>query len=647
MKPTCSTNPAFLLLLLCVATLWAATAPAHAQGKKPKPKTAAQGKPRTKTKRPQTMNDPNLLQEPQADHKLIVYQMMTRLFGNPNPTNQVYGSLEQNGVGKLNDVNATALAELRRLGITHVWYTGVIEHATMTDFSAHGIPPDDADVVKGRAGSAYAIKDYYDISPELAVDVPNRVREFEALVQRTHQAGLKAIIDFVPNHVARRYRSDAKPPGVQDLGETDNPNVAFGPNNNFYYLPGTRFQVPREYQLPDWLRIPTKDGQFDEAPAKATGNDQFTATPSVNDWFETVKLNYGVDYQNNRQKHFDPIPNTWLKMRDILRYWAGKGVDGFRCDMAEMVPVEFWAWAIPEVKKSFPEVLFIAEIYNPNEYRNYIDTGKFDYLYDKVGLYDTLKAVVQGRAGAGAIGPNWRQLQGLNYRMLRFLENHDEQRLASPHFAGRAEKGLPLMVVTATLGTGPVMLYFGQEVGEPGAGVQGFSGEDGRTSMFDYSGVPEHQKWLNGGKFDGGQLSPAQRELRSFYAKLLNLCTQHPALARGGLYDLHEANAGGRSQGYDDQRLYAYLRFTDGEKLLVIVNFDEHQAKHFRLKVPEAAFDAVGLPSYKKYRLTDLLGGQPSVDFLASEAAKTHAQEAGIGLHLPPLGTAIYRIEVR
>jgi glycosidase len=231
--------------------------------------------------------------------------------------------------------------------------------------------------------------------------------------------------------------------------------------------------------------------------------------------------------------------------------------------------------------------------------------------------------------------------------MLRFLENHDEQRLASPHFAGRAEKGLPLMVVTATLGSGPAMLYFGQEVGEPGAGVQGFSGEDGRTSMFDYSGVPEHQKWLNGGKFDGGQLSPGQRELRSFYAKLLNLCTQHPALARGGLYDLHEANASGRSQGYDDQRLYSYLRFTDGEKLLVIVNFDEHQAKHFRLKVPEAAFDAVGLPSYKKYRLTDLLGNQPSVDFLASEAAKTHAQEAGIDLQLPPLGSVIYRIEAR
>ena len=642
-------NRAILLLLLCTATLMGAGSPAVAQHKKSgkKTKTAATGVPKNTSKQPLTMNDPHLLQEPTADHKIIVYQMMTRLFGNQNTTNKIYGSLEENGVGKMNDVSATALAELRKLGISHVWYTGLIEHATMTDFTPFGIPLDDADVVKGRAGSAYAIKDYYDISPELAVQVPNRMQEFAALVERNHQAGLKVLIDFVPNHVARRYRSDAKPAGVQDLGQTDDAGKAFSPSNNFYYLPGSRFQVPREYELPEWLKILTKDGQFDEFPAKATGNDQFTATPSVNDWFETIKLNYGVDYQNNRQKHFSPIPDTWVKMRDILHYWAGKGVDGFRCDMAEMVPVEFWAWAIPEVKKSFPQALFIAEIYNPNEYRNYIDTGKFDYLYDKVGLYDTLKAVVQGRAGAGAIPPNWRQLQGINGRMLRFLENHDEQRLASPDFAGQAEKGIPLMAVTATLGSGPVMIYFGQEVGERGAGIQGFSGEDGRTSMFDYSGAPAHQQWLNGGKYDGGQLSPGQRQLRGFYTKLLNLCTQHGAIRQGGLYDLHEINATGKSEGYDDRHLYAYLRFTETEQLLIVVNFDAVNAKKFKLKIPEAGFDAIGLPSYKKYRLVDLLQQQPKVDFLAAEAAKITIPSAGIALELPPLGVGIYRIERR
>ena len=145
------------------------------------------------------------------------------------------------------------------------------------------------------------------------------------------------------NHVARQYHSDVKPKGVKDFGEDDNKNVAFDPQNNFYYIPNQAFQVTDNVPIPPGVEA----FPYVENPANATGNDVVAAKRSINDWFETIKLNYGVDYLNGRQKHFDPIPSTWLKMRDILLYWAQKGVDGFRCDMAEMVPFEFWGWVIP------------------------------------------------------------------------------------------------------------------------------------------------------------------------------------------------------------------------------------------------------------------------------------------------------------
>ncbi|MEO0334141.1 MAG: alpha-amylase family glycosyl hydrolase, partial [Bacteroidota bacterium] len=386
--------------------------------------------------------------------------------------------------------------------------------------------------------SPYAIKDYYDVNPDLAENVGNRMAEFEALVQRTHAQGLKVIIDFVPNHVARSYQSDAKTENVEDFGAGDDTNQAFSSDNNFYYIVGEPFQVPAEYQSLGDHSFPTKDGKFEENPAKATGNDQFTAQPSVNDWFETVKLNYGVDYLNGHQTHFDPIPSTWHKMLDILLYWSGRSVDGFRCDMAEMVPVEFWHWVIPQVKEVYPNIVFIAEIYNPDQYRNYIDTGSFDYLYDKVQLYDTLRAVIEERGSVHHLPDIWQFLRDKNRNMLRFLENHDEQRIASRFFGNDPHRAKSAMVVSALWHTGPVMVYFGQEVGEPAEGESGFSGDDGRTTIFDYWGVPEHQKWVNDGQFDGGQLSEEQQELRAFYQELLNLA-QEEAIRTGYFYDLH------------------------------------------------------------------------------------------------------------
>lgn len=535
--------------------------------------------------------------------KMVVYQVMTRLFGNQNTTNKQFGTIEENGVGKFSDLNEAALKGIKELGVTHIWYTGVLEHATLTDYSAFGIPLDDADVVKGRAGSPYAIKDYYDINPDLATDVKNRVGEFEQLVDRTHAQGMKVLIDFVPNHVARTYKSDAKPTGTKDLGEGDDTSVSFKPSNNFYYLPGQDFQPPANYNSLGNNSFPNKDKKYTESPAKVTGNDQFTASPGVNDWFETIKLNYGVDIQNGRKIYFDPIPNTWEKMKDILVYWANKNVDGFRCDMAEMVPVEFWNWAIPQVKAVNPEIIFIAEIYNPAEYRNYLQKGRFDYLYDKVQLYDTLRLLVNKHASAADIPVIQKSLEGINHNMLHFLENHDEQRIASPQFAGDYWKAVPAMVISATIDQGPVMIYFGQEVGEPGAGKEGFSGEDGRTTHFDYWGVPEHQKWVNGGKYDGGALSDDQKALRLFYSDILTLASNNKAITEGAYYDLTDFNI---AQGNIPAQVHVFARVSGEERLVILSGFNDKTLR-IKVKLSDEVIQAFNLNVHEAYVGRDLL----------------------------------------
>lgn len=527
------------------------------------------------------------LSEAPQKEKIIIYQMMTRLFGNTNSTNKTFGSLKENGTGTFADITPKALEEIRSLGASHVWYTGVLEHATMINQKALGIPLDDVDVVKGRAGSPYAIKDYYDVNPYLAQNPEARLEEFGELVARSHKAGLKVLIDFVPNHVARSYHSDAKPLGVVDFGENDDTSLAFSPTNNFYYLPGKQFVVPAEHNPggPD-NQLQTEDGIYAENPPKATGNDGFTATPQNWDWFETVKLNYGVDYQNERQTHFDPVPETWLQMHEILKYWATKGVDGFRCDMAEMVPVEFWEWVIPKIKTEFgEEFTFVAEIYNPAQYANYLDLGQFDYLYDKVQLYDSLKHIIQGKGSPAGLSAIWQSLRGYNGRMLRFLENHDEQRIASPGFAGDAWKAIPMMTVSATWHSGPTLVYFGQEVGEPGEGLEGFQGEDGRTTIFDFWGVPQHQKWMNDGAFDGGGLNTKEKELRDFYSTLLTFSREEPAFAKGDFYDLDSYLRTGAADNYPTQA-YTYLRHYQGKTFLVAANFSD-KAINLSFTVPQ------------------------------------------------------------
>ena len=526
--------------------------------------------------------------------KPIIYQIFPRLFGNDNTSRVPGGSIEENGCGKFAAFTPDALAAIKQLGVTHVWYTGIIEHATQTDYSHFGIRPDPKATVKGQAGSPYAIKDYYDVDPDLATSVPNRMKEFTQLVKRTHDAGLKMIIDFVPNHVARCYHSDAKPKSVVDLGEKDDTSVFFSPKNNFYYLPGTTLGGEVDWQ------------DYVESPARATGNDRFDAYPTRNDWYETVKLNYGVNYREGGRTDFYPFPSTWLKMRDILLFWAKKGVDGFRCDMAEMVPFQFWGWVIPIIKEKYPHIIFIAEVYNTWEYYNYVKHGKFDYLYDKVGLYDTLVGIIRRQQSATDITRMWQNLGELRQRMLHFMENHDEQRLASDFIAGHGRPALPAVLVSATIDTCPMMVYFGQELGERGMDAEGFSGRDGRTTIFDYWSVDTICRWRDGGAFSGRELNDGERDLRSQYARLLHIARDERAISEGDFFDLMYANP--FTADFNPHRHYAFLRKHEDELLLIVANFDEHDTE-VAVNIPTHAFDYFHLPELQSIEATELLTG--------------------------------------
>ena len=519
---------------------------------------------------------------------MTIYQVFTRLFG-ADKAGIPFGTKAQNGCGTMQDFTAKALKQIRNLGCTHIWYTGVIEHASKTDYSSYGIAVDNPDVIKGEAGSPYAIRDYYDIDPDLAKDPAKRIREFELLVERTHKAGLKVIIDFVPNHVARQYHSDSKPAGVRDLGEDDDTSCSFSPQNNFYYLHSEQLHL--DNILPG--------STYQEVPAKATGNDNFTSWPNRNDWYETIKLNYGIDIISGRQVHFCPTPDTWQKMLQILLYWASKGIDGFRCDMAEMVPVEFWEWALPQVKTAYPNIVFIAEVYNPALYRDYIHRGKFDYLYDKVGLYDTLLNVCRGQS-TQSITSCWQSVDDIREHMLNFLENHDEQRLASDFLLGCGEKALPALLVSSLMPS-PFMLYFGQELGERGMDEEGFSGRDGRTTIFDYWSVSTIRRWRNKGRFDGKQLTEEEISLQQTYQSILQLREQEPYTSEG-FYDLMYVNR-------HLHRQYAFVRHSGKKFSLIVANFS-NQEETVSINIPKHFFEFTGIKEKENKTFSNVLNGK-------------------------------------
>lgn len=555
--------------------------------------------------------------------KMIVYSVLPRLFDNRCQTRKPGGDPMENGCGKMESFSPQALEMIRSLGTTHIWYIGILEQATQTNYSDAGILPCHPEIVKGKAGSPYAVRDYYDVSPELATNIPNRMAEFHDLIERTHRAGMGVIMDFVPNHVAREYRSDVKPSGTKDLGEGDDPLVAFSPNNNFYYLPGKCLEL--DFGERSRTMMP-----YHEEPARATGNDRFSSHIDKEDWYETVKLNYGIDYLNGGSKHFDPLPDTWIRMRDILLFWASKGIDGFRCDMAEMVPVKFWEWAIPQIRERH-SVLFIAEIYRPELYESYLQAG-FDYLYDKVGMYDCLRAVICGYGSASDISRVIRQTERFADNMLYFLENHDEQRIASDFFAEDARKALPAVTIAATIGRNPFMLYFAQELGERGMDAEGFSGKDGRTTIFDYWSLDKMQRRINDGRYDTTMLSEEERLLLESYTRLLHDVCTLPSVIQGNFYDLGYANQ--NNPYFRPNREFAFLRHTTDEILLVAANFAPHEAE-IRVIIPEHAFQTMQIKDNAAFLLTDMLSGENSIGCLT--------QYAPYPLHLPAYGYALHR----
>ena len=606
-------------------------------------------------KESKTMSEP-ISHTIEVKKKKVVYQVFTRLFGNTNTTNKPWGTIEENGVGKFNDFTYKALNEIKNLGVTHIWYTGVPHHDVITDYTKYGISNDDPDVVKGRAGSPYAVKDYYNVNPDLADNPQNRLEEFKALIDRSHEVGLKVIIDIVPNHIARNYQGLTNPKGVKDFGAADDKTLAYHVNNNFYYNPGETFKVPvfeGNYKPLGGDKHPLSDNEFDENPAKWTGNGSRLSQPNMGDWYETVKINYGVTSEGKNdfdklpngfenkdyQEHFEfwkdkTIPNSWIKFRDIALYWIDLGVDGFRYDMAEMVPVEFWSFMNSSIKMQNSDAFLLAEVYNPSLYRYYIKKGKMDYLYDKVQLYDTIRHVMQGYGKTDNIPPIQEDLKDIEHQMLHFLENHDEQRIASSGFAGNAEKGKPAMVVSATISTSPTMIYFAQEVGEDGSEETGF-GDPTRTSIFDYVGVPAHQRWMNNKQFDGGQLTEDEKTLRDFYKRLLNFTIESSALA-DKYQDIHLYNRK-NTKGYSDKVL-SFVRWSADEKLIVISNFDDSKGYQFNLQIPEDIINKWGL-NEGSYKVQDELYKEFSSELNVND-------DVGIvHIKLNPLESVILKIQ--
>ncbi|MGB3724978.1 MAG: alpha-amylase family glycosyl hydrolase [Glaciecola sp.] len=590
----------------------------------------------------------------QGSGKPVIYQVFTRLFGNDNDTNKAWGSIEENGIGKFTDFTDQALLGIAELGTSYVWYTGVPHHAVINDYTQYGISLDDPDVVKGRAGSPYAVKDYYNVNPDLAQNPHNRMQEFEDLIARTHKHNMKVIIDIVPNHVARQYESLNLPEGQTNFGANDDTSVEYSKHNNFYYIQGQDFNVPdgeNGYLPLGGEAHPLADGKFVESPAKWTGNGSREAKPKANDWYETVKVNYGVkpdgsydfaqlpsEYANkDHSEHYafwqqqTDLPDSWLKFETIVHFWLEKGVDGFRYDMAEMVPVEFWSYLNSSIKHKHPDALLLAEVYNPSLYRDYIKLGKMDYLYDKVEFYDSLKLVMQGKGPSQALEDIQHSMHDIEPHMLHFLENHDEQRIASEPFAGDAEKGKPALVVSALISRSPTMLYFGQDVGEDGSEETGF-GDPSRTTIFDYAGVPAHQRWMNNGSFDGAALTDAEKELRKFYIDVMNISAEHPAML-GEYASVHSFNIE-QNQGYTEKQ-FAFVRYTNNTALIVVSNFSD-QAVSFPLALPQTVIDKWQLSSAPS-NVVDLIDEhENSLSYDQSSAI--------IDISLAPLASNVYEL---
>lgn len=624
-----------------------------------------------------------------GESRLRIYQLFVRLFGNTNETRKQNGTLAENGVGKFNDINNAALKSLREMGFTHLWLTGVLQQATGTDYSNIGQPADDPDLLKGIAGSPYAIKDYFDVCPDYAAKPEHRLEEFRSLLDRIHSHGMKALIDFVPNHVARSYDSDVKPAlnfGAKgNDGAGDNMSILFSPQNNFFYLRPDRSGPP--------LRLPTcKDGRTisptcqiagmkcdglfngEMAFGRVTGNNVVSWTPTIHDWYETVKLNYGFDFTGssettrqypNANASDETLPDTWKKMNGVLEYWQAMGVDGFRCDMSHMVPPEFWNWVIAKARARHVDVVFIGEAYDNDPAKvpgvdpviSKLNWGASNVMFDLLNAgfnavyddptYRAIKKIYEGPGWANDIDDAHSD-DFIFENSIRYAENHDEVRIAaSSQWDGLGMKiGAPVSAILYGLSRGALLLHNGQEVGEPGDGIEGFGRSDARTSIFDYWSMPAFTKWVNDHRYDGGRLSLEQNELRWFYSRLINLVGE-PAFRDGIYIPLNAANRDNPDYGRlsDEQPsghwFYAFLRYDhmSGQRFLVAV--DLHPAitlKDVRIVLPQSAITSLDLASQDRhvdFHLVDRLAEKNPVTLRSTIA---EAIDRGVSIpEIPPL----------
>ena len=599
-----------------------------------------------------TDTDTEPVEEP--PERVVIYQLVVRHFSNTTTTRRVDGTLEDNGVGRFDDIDDDAIAGLKELGVTHVWLTGIPRQATLTDWSSIGLPPDDPDVVKGRAGSFYAVRDYFDTSPDYATDPTKRLDEPKALIERLHDADLKVLVDLVPNHVARGYGSVVRPDS--DFGAGDDPTVFFDPDNHFFYLvdpPGQALELSRpEGWNPAGVsfdgRYAREDGSEPGRTPKVTGNDVTSPRPSANDWYETVKLNWGYDFTSGTAS-YDPRPATWDTMDEVVAYWQDLGVDGFRADFAHLVPGEAWTWLLQRARDRDPDAFFVAEAYD-----NLIglqDTG-FDAVYHDAA-YDALKRLYQGRASQGDVDGVYLGLSNeRRHRWLHYLENHDERRIASPLVAsgsedgsgfGSAAAGRQLGPLQFLITNGPVLIYNGQEVGEDGSGVEGFGGEDGRTTIFDYWSLPALQGWVNDHAYDGGGLTSEQAALRDWYGQLLTGPVHDPDVRGSGFWGLEYVNNSTANPGFPDD-LYTFARFRpgSGRLVLVVVNFRPGASVSAPVRLPADLLDAAAIPDGADVRRIFDQTGQ--VDGAPVPTTRFGLTQGGISIEVADQAAAVFEV---
>lgn len=631
-----------------------------------------------------------------SESRVRIYQLFVRLFGNTNETRRQNGTLAENGVGRFADINHAALRSIREMGFTHVWLTGVLQQATATDYSEFGQPADDPDLLKGLAGSPYAIKDYFDVCPDYAQKPAERLKEFGQLLKRLHAYGLKAIIDLVPNHVARSCDSCVKPEcnfGTCGGGGTgDDITKFFDPHNNFFYLTpdgnGPPLRLPtcrNETPISPTCQVSGVkcDGLFEgeKAFGRVTGNNVVSWTPHLNDWYETVKLNYGFDFTDpsksvreypNAWSPDKPIPDTWKKMDQVIEHWQSLGVDGFRCDMAHMVPPEFWSWVIAQARARRPDVFFMGEAYDDdpskvpgsNPVVSGLNWGKGNVLFDLLNAgfdavydapaYRALKRIYDGSGWANDIDHEIVD-DFICHNSVRYAENHDEVRLAAPSEWGGVgmDVGRPVSAILYGLSRGAIMLYNGQEVGEPAAGAEGFGGDDARTSIFDYWSMPELVKWVNDHQYDGAGLSPQQKSLRSFYSRLINLVGE-PAFRDGKFFPLNPANHDnsqfGRLPGEEASGhwLYAFLRYDPAtpQRFLVVANLHPTMAlRDVRILLPANALHFLDLSdplAHPKLKLIEWLSEQS----IGMRLTNAQAVTTGIPINeIPPLSAFYFEFD--